>query len=521
MQADSRKVNILLVDDEPKNLTALAAILENVDRNLVRAASGPEALRHLLRDDFAMVLLDVLMPGMDGFETATLIRARDRSRDTPIIFLTADNRGGPSVLRGYSLGAVDYIFKPVDPEILRSKVAVFVELQRKNEQQKLLVREQAARAAAEAERDRLQQILDVLPEGIVITDANGRAQMANAAAREIGGDPLPFTAEAAGGERVLRLDGSAYPAEEFPSARAARHGEVVHGKQLLVRNLSAGRTVPVLVNSAPLRDAGSEIGGAVAVFQDITPIKDMERAREEFLSSASHDLKTPLTTIRGLAQLTQRRAQRLEGPEAARVAEGLRKIDVTAGKMASLINELLDVACLQMGKPLDLDRRPTDLVALARQLTAEQQTTSDRHRIRVEAQVPELTGAWDTMRLERVLANLLSNAIKYSPEGGEVLVRVAREDRRDGSWALLTVRDPGLGIPKSDLPRIFERFHRASNVVERIAGTGIGLASVHQIVAQHGGSVAVTSKEGAGTTFTVRLPLAPVGVEETAPASVR
>jgi len=134
MQAESQKINILMVDDSPTNLLALEAILSAPDRNLVRAASGDEALRYLLDTDVAVILLDVFMPGIDGLETAALIRGREKSRDIPIIFLTADSTGNRHIARGYSLGAVDYILKPIDPDILRSKVAVFVELFKKTEE---------------------------------------------------------------------------------------------------------------------------------------------------------------------------------------------------------------------------------------------------------------------------------------------------------------------------------------------------------------------------------------------------
>src|SRR5438094_10224910 len=125
------KINILLVDDSPTNLLALESILREPDRNLIRASCGEEALRYLLDNEVAMILLDVYMPGLDGLETAELIRGREKSRDTPIIFLTANSTGVRHLSRGYSLGAVDYIVKPVEPDILRSKVAVFVDLFKK------------------------------------------------------------------------------------------------------------------------------------------------------------------------------------------------------------------------------------------------------------------------------------------------------------------------------------------------------------------------------------------------------
>lgn len=231
------------------------------------------------------------------------------------------------------------------------------------------------------------------------------------------------------------------------------------------------------------------------------------RARDEFLSTISHDLKTPLTAIKGMAQLLARRAGRLDGPDAVKIVEGLAGIDASATKMTVLIGDLLDVTRLQSGRPLDLQRQATDLVALLRSVIAEVQQTTDRHSIAVEAAVPELIGIWDGPRLERVIANLLSNAIKYSPAGGAITVSAALGDGDACGWALFSVHDGGVGIPAEDLPRVFERFHRGANVAGRIEGTGIGLSGARQIVEQHGGTITVESDEGAGTTFTVALPL--------------
>src|SRR6476619_6211917 len=161
------KVSILIVDDRPDKMLAYEAILKDLEENVVCARSGKEALRCLLKQDFAVILLDVNMPGMDGFETAALIRQRARSETTPIIFISAVNDTETHVSRGYSLGAVDYILTPVVPEILRAKIAVFVDLFKKTEQVKRqaeerekLIREQAARAEAEARQERFAFLAD-------------------------------------------------------------------------------------------------------------------------------------------------------------------------------------------------------------------------------------------------------------------------------------------------------------------------------------------------------------------------
>jgi len=231
------------------------------------------------------------------------------------------------------------------------------------------------------------------------------------------------------------------------------------------------------------------------------------RARDQFLSFASHDLKNPLTAIKGTTQILQRRASRLENGNAERFTSGLANIDAAATRMTSMIGELLDVARLQMGQTLSLDRQPTDLVALTNGLVAQHRQMTARHRITVESTASVLIGEWDGPRLERVLDNLLSNATKYSPEGGAVQVTIDREQDNGGAWAVLRISDQGIGIPAADLPHVFESFRRAKNALSSRPGVGLGLAGSRQIVILHGGQILVESREGEGSTFTVRLPL--------------
>jgi signal transduction histidine kinase len=186
---------------------------------------------------------------------------------------------------------------------------------------------------------------------------------------------------------------------------------------------------------------------------------------------------------------------------------GLSSIERAATQMAAQIEELLDVARLRAGRALDLEPQPVDVLALAREAVANHQQSAEMHRLRLESEERRLVGRFDRSRLARVLANLLSNAIKYSPGGGDVVVRVARERAGDADWAVVSVADQGVGIPAADMPYIFDQFRRSESVVGRIAGTGIGLALVRQVVEQHGGTVTVRSEQGAGSTFTVRLPL--------------
>lgn len=229
--------------------------------------------------------------------------------------------------------------------------------------------------------------------------------------------------------------------------------------------------------------------------------------RDELTALISHDLRNPLAVISGQAQLLRQRMTGAAALPPERITEGLELIQQSARRMSAQIDELLDVARLRAGQPLDLNCRPIDLATLVQQAVMLCQQTTDRHQI----QIGTLTGmvCWcDPLRIERALSNLLSNAVKYSPRGGSVFVRLSREEDAVGAWAVLVVEDQGIGVPSADLPHIFESFHRAGNVSRTIRGSGLGLVSARQIVEQHGGAIGVVSVEGQGSTFTIRLPLA-------------
>ena len=240
---------------------------------------------------------------------------------------------------------------------------------------------------------------------------------------------------------------------------------------------------------------------------DITDRKRAEGEREAFAAAAAHDLKTPLTSLKGHTQLLLRRVRRGQAVDISALEAGLGAIDAATGRMLALVEELMDAALLRAGRTLTLDRTPTDLTALTQAAVEEAQQGTSAHTVRLEATAPALVGEWDGVRLSRVLGNLLSNAIKYSPNGGGIVVRVDREDDATGAWAVVAVHDRGIGIPAADLPYLFERFRRGGNVVGRITGSGVGLAGAKQIIEQHGGTITVTSVESEGSTFAVRLPL--------------
>ena len=231
--------------------------------------------------------------------------------------------------------------------------------------------------------------------------------------------------------------------------------------------------------------------------------------KEELLAEICHDLQQPLTVILAQTQLMQRQLARGDAPALDQFSTRVAQIFGAATRMRGMTQNLLDAALQQSGRPLALLLARTELVALTREAVGEHQLVSAVHQFVFEAEVPVLEATVDETRVHRVLANLLTNAIKYSPAGGPVRVTVKESVDPGGPYALLGVRDEGVGIPQCDLPHVFERFHRGTNVVGRFAGTGLGLASARELVELHGGTISVESEEGKGSTFVVRLPLSP------------
>lgn len=303
----------------------------------------------------------------------------------------------------------------------------------------------------------------------------------------------------------------------------------------------SGDIVWAQLSVALIRDAAGAVLYALSMLEDITQRKRADeerlrllaqeqaarelaeravRAQEELLSLVSHDLNNPIAVIKGVTQLMQRRLARGNMPDPAQLAATMTRLADAADKMEAFVHDLSTPQHIQPGRLLRITPERLDLVALTRRVTDTHQQRTEDHQIVVETGLPELIGRWDPARLEQVLDNLLTNAVKYSPKGGLVRIGIGYEEvppdatpidegeaRNLGLCAVVTVHDNGLGIPAGDLPHIFEWYRRGSNVRDKINGTGVGLAGARQIVEQHRGRISVESQEGAGSTFTVVLPL--------------
>lgn len=467
MQSDFT-VNILLVDDHPENLLSLEAILEPLGANLVRSNSGEEALRVLLERDFALILLDVQMPRMDGFETASLIRQRRRSRQTPIIFLTAFSATSEMLSKGYSLGAVDYLHKPIDPVMLLSKATVFVDLFKKTQaiqQQSLVLERQAAQLATantqlRQSEEQFRLLSEGSPIGIFLTNPAGTLTYTNPRFDAICGisapaslqvdllqtihpeDRSPMTAQ-----WMAYLSGEQELSAEFRLLNPDLHWINLRSRPLYSKQHSEQR-------SGQSFSEQRELLGHLGTIEDITERKQAEairaemiraqiarqeaeainRMKDEFLAVLSHELRTPLNAMLGWAKILSDSfvPQSVRRLDEATVARGLSIIQRNAQSQTQLIEDLLDVSRIIQGK-FSLKMAPIQLppVIEAAIESVRPQAQAKAIHLTVHLTLDEIQVMGDAVRLQQVVLNLLSNAIKFTPDGGKVKVELERVEEED------------------------------------------------------------------------------------------
>ncbi|AFZ67888.1 PAS domain S-box protein [Deinococcus peraridilitoris] len=535
-RSDGGRVNILLVDDNDSKRMALEAALEPLGQNIVQAESGRDALRLLLNEDYAVILLDVRMPGMDGFETAALIRSRQQTESTPIIFVTAYDRAETDMLDGYALGAVDYIFAPVVPEILRAKVSVFVDLYKKTEaikqheqlrrehealkarrtQDKLKRETERVRKSAEQEMRKLSSALEQTADPVFICNQSGLIEYVNPAFERVTG----YSKAEAIGQPPEKLR-SAPNDDSFTQhlRRVLSEGRVYRGE--IVQRRKDGTLFVEENTITPIKDEHGQITHLVSTGRDVTErkrteaqvrqlnaaleervrertaqLEDLNRELEAFAYSVSHDLRTPLRHMASFAELLRKEL----GPDPSDKARRyLDIIGTSAGRMDALIADLLSFS--RTGRQ-DLRIVPVDLGLLVQDVW--QELSSEITHRHVEFRPPDLpTVAADIPTLRQVFVNLLSNALKYSRTRELACIEVGYA--QEGPEHVLYVRDNGVGFDPAyahKLFGVFQRLHKS----EDFEGTGIGLANVRRIVTKHGGRTWAEGRPGEGATFYFSLP---------------
>ena len=351
------------------------------------------------------------------------------------------------------------------------------------------------------EHARLEEVLRQMPAGVIIAEApSGKIIMGNRQVQEIWRHSvLPSSnIEEYGEWKGFHPDSSIVKPEEWPLARAITKGEVVQGEEIEYLRGDGTRGF-MRISAAPIRDRSGKIVAGVVTFDDFTDYKELEKRKDDFISMASHELKTPITSIKALTQILKRS---FEKQGMTQTALYLSKMEVQIDKLTKLIGDLLDISKIQAGQ-LEFDEEAFDFDELVRETVENVQQTSKTHTILVSGALHrEIVG--DKDHIGQVLVNLLTNAIKYSPEADRVNVRI-RADEQD---IIVSVQDYGVGIAQEHRDKIFERFYRVYDERDKtFPGLGIGLYISYQIVKRHGGNLWVESREGEGSTFYFSLPL--------------
>jgi PAS domain S-box-containing protein len=502
------KASILLVDDRPANLLALEAILDSLDQHLVRATSGEEALEKLQGQEFAVILMDVRMPGMDGLRTAEVISQRESAARVPIIFLTAVPIANADVVSGYARGAVDFLLKPFDPEILRSKVSVFVDLYQKEQmirRQAGLLRQRDREAFERRSELRFRSLMDALPQCVWVARADLTFYYWNKRAVDYIGMPASVAVSAERLFEFVHPDDLATINSEWQVATGLQRPAEV---QVRLRRQADGAYRWFLMRGVPQHDEAGKVTGWIVAATDIDTehqaleeAEDASRMKEEFLATVSHELRNPLNAMVGWVHLL-----RTGNLDPAKSSKALETIERNVHLQTALIDDILDVSRIIRGK-INLTFSTVRMSAVVDAALAAMRPTADAKGVALEyemaADSDEVSG--DADRLQQIVWNLLSNAIKFTPRDGLVVVRLEQQ----GHELTLSVRDTGQGVSPEFLPRVFERFSQAESGSTRThGGLGLGLAIVRHLVELHAGTVEATSAgRGQGATFSVRLPL--------------
>mgnify|MGYP000932369910 CR=1 FL=1 len=520
------RVDILLVDDRPEGLISLEAVLTDPGYNLVKASSGREALAHVLHHDFALILMDVQMPDMDGFETVGIIKQRERSRDIPIIFLTANSEAEHFVTTAYAVGALDYVFKPLNPHILRAKVAVFVDLHRKN----LKLREQAEALHEAERRDRLrtlnelemegrrryQNLADAIPQAVFRSSELGAVDYFNQYWHVYTGRS-PGDSLGAGWQSVVHPKELPHIVERWEAASQQRTGFECECR---LRRGADGqyrwhilRVVPEfnhLTQFVSWIGVASDIHDQKMTQEELILAKRMadaaSEAKSRFLANMSHEIRTPLGIILGFSEL-------LVNPDSSETEkeESIASIRRNGVQLSRLIDEILDLSKVEANK-LEVDRTAFSLPDLMSGVKALMSFAAKEKGIalefRLNGPIPAKLVS-NAGRLQQILVNVIGNGIKFSPRGGALAVTLSHQAAEGFSPAHLniSVKDTGPGMSSEQVQALFQPFTQVdTSMTRKHGGTGLGLALSRRLARLLGGDIRVEASEpGQGCDFHISI----------------
>jgi signal transduction histidine kinase/CheY-like chemotaxis protein len=518
---------ILIVDDNQENIFSLKSLLELHRFEVDSASSGEEALKKILKNNYALIILDVQMPGMDGFEVAEAIAGYSKAKDTPIIFLSAVNTHKKFIAKGYTSGGIDYVTKPFDPDILLLKVQTFCRLYEQtrelNEAHKALWAEMEFKTIAEAglqqSIEELRSILESIPQIAFTTKPDGKVEFVNNHWFNYSPEKNTFPETAPGTDTIQECLDLAI------KLRAPRVCEV------RIKKTDAREYHYYLLGMTPVKKAKT-ITKWVGVFTDIHEQKmasqilenkvaertgELKKANlelesrngelQQFAFVASHDLQEPLRKIQVFSAIV--RDKFLDGK--AEALSYIERVISSSDRMRALISDLLNYSRLS-AKDLSVT---TDLNFTIDQIRNDLEMIIKAKKAMINVSpLPEIEAI--PGQIHQVFQNLISNALKFSKDGEPTLIDISGERIAErsldacvsptGNYCRIKVKDNGIGFSQEYSEKIFNIFQRL-NSQTKYEGTGIGLAIVKKVIEKHHGLIAAFSKENVGTTFIIVLPL--------------
>ncbi len=518
-----KPIDILLVDDREDGLIALEALLsEDTNYNLVMAQSGYEAIELMPQYDFAMILLDVQMPGIDGFETAEMIRRQPRYKSIPIVFVTAINKDERYVYRGYETGAVDYIFKPFDPLILRSKVAVFADLYSKTRQ----LKEQALKISQQEALEhqayvqsvelqnlrRYRNLADSIPHMVWRAAPDGTLEYYNNLWCSYTGLPLDESLGIGWQQAFNKLDlrnllrvwmKAMQTGESFEVECRIRRADGTYRWHWVRAVAEFDVEAKVIAWLGTCTDIEERKQDEEKVLQAQKTAEMANQAKTQFLANMSHEIRTPLNAIIGFTEL-------MLDPHLS-VAEKMSNISIVrrnGQQLIKIIDEILDISKVEAGG-LEVELIETDLLSMISGIRSLLNVVASKKRIKLEfavdGTIPDRI-VTDGTRLRQILINIVGNALKFTERGHVRLTAKFLSDEEPPHLQFL-VEDTGVGLEPGALEKIFTPFSQADCSTTRVfGGTGLGLALSRKLAQALGGDVTLEkSAPGFGSTFRIQV----------------